>query len=211
MTTGFDDPQACVTDAEALREHIGPVSPVVRSKVLDRLDSFCRDFIAISPFLVLATSDGAGNADASPRGDAPGFVRVLDERTLLIPDRRGNNRVDSFGNVLASPGIGLLFMVPGIAETLRVNGKARATRDAALLAPSAVQERPPLTGLLVAVEEAFFHCGKALIRSKLWDPAAQVPRSSFPTLGRIVAEQTKMVDAEEADRNLAEAYRSRLY
>ncbi|TAJ31329.1 pyridoxamine 5'-phosphate oxidase family protein [Bosea sp. (in: a-proteobacteria)] len=211
MTTGFDDPQACITDAEALREHIGPVSPVVRSKVLDRLDSFCRDFIAISPFLVLATSDGAGNADASPRGDAPGFVRVLDERTLLIPDRRGNNRVDSFGNVLASPGVGLLFMVPGIAETLRVNGKARATRDAALLAPSAVQERPPLTGLLVAVEEAFFHCGKALIRSKLWDPAAQVPRSSFPTLGRIVAEQTKMVDAEEADRNLAEAYRSRLY
>lgn len=211
MTTGFDDPQACITDAEALREHIGPVSPVVRSKVLDRLDSFCRDFIAISPFLVLATSDGAGNADASPRGDAPGFVRVLDERTLLIPDRRGNNRVDSFGNVLASPGVGLLFMVPGIAETLRVNGKARATRDAALLAPSAVQERPPLTGLLVAVEEAFFHCGKALIRSKLWDPAAQVPRTSFPTLGRIVAEQTKMVDAEEADRNLAEAYRSRLY
>lgn len=211
MTTGFDDRQACITDAEALREHIGPVSPVVRSKVLDRLDSFCRDFIAISPFLVLATSDGAGNADASPRGDAPGFVRVLDERTLLIPDRRGNNRVDSFGNVLASPGIGLLFMVPGIAETLRVNGKARATRDAALLAPSAVQERPPLTGLLVAVEEAFFHCGKALIRSKLWDPAAQVPRTSFPTLGRIVAEQTKMVDAEEADRNLAEAYRSRLY
>ncbi len=211
MTTGIDDPHACITDAAALREHIGPVSPVVRSKVLDRLDCFCRDFIALSPFLVLATSDGAGNADASPRGDAPGFVRVLDERTLLIPDRRGNNRVDSFGNVLASPGVGLLFMVPGIAETLRVNGKARATRDAALLAPSAVQERPPLTGLLVAVEEAFFHCGKALIRSKLWDPATQVPRTSFPTLGRIVAEQTKMVDADEADRNLAEAYRSRLY
>lgn len=211
MDDCFDDPAARIEDAASLRSHIGPVSPVVQHKVLDRLDRFCRDFIALSPFLVLATSDGAGGADASPRGDGPGFVRVLDERTLLIPDRRGNNRIDSFGNVLSSPGVGIVFMVPGINETLRVNGKALVTRDAELLAPSTMQQRPPLTGLIVVVEEAYFHCGKALIRSKLWDPSVQVPRHSFPTLGRIVAEQTKLVEAEEADRNLDEAYRSRLY
>ncbi|MGO4283788.1 pyridoxamine 5'-phosphate oxidase family protein [Bosea sp. TAB14] len=211
MDDCFDDPAARIEDAASLRSRIGPVNPVAASKVLDRLDRFCRDFIALSPFLVLASSDGEGGVDASPRGDGPGFVRVLDERTLLIPDRRGNNRVDSFGNVLASPGVGIVFMVPGINETLRVNGKALMTRDAELLAPSTVQQRPPLTGLIVTVEEAYFHCGKALIRAKLWDPSSQVPRHSFPTLGRIVAEQTRMVEAEEADRNLEEAYRSRLY
>ena len=211
MTNCFDDPAALIGDAEALRKHIGTVSPLAQDKVLDRLDRFCRDFIALSPFLVLASCDSEGRADASPRGDEPGFVRVLDDRTLLIPDRRGNNRVDSFGNILSAPGVGLVFMVPGIPETLRVNGKGRATRDAELLAPSTMQGRAPVTGLLVAVEEAYFHCGKALIRSKLWDPAAQVPRSSFPTLGRIIADQTKAVDADEADRNLEEAYRTRLY
>lgn len=207
----FDDPATRIGDAETLREHVGAVSALAQDKVLDRLDRFCRDFIALSPFLVLASCDSEGRADASPRGDAPGFVRVLDDRTLLIPDRRGNNRVDSFGNILSAPGVGLVFMVPGIPETLRVNGKGQATRDAELLAPSAMQGRAPVTGLLVAVEEAYFHCGKALIRSKLWDPAAQVPRSSFPTLGRIIADQTKAVDADEVDRNLEEAYRTRLY
>ncbi|MCU4180958.1 pyridoxamine 5'-phosphate oxidase family protein [Bosea sp. BH3] len=211
MTNCFDDPAVLIDDPETLRGHIGVVSPLASDKVLDRLDRFCRDFIALSPFLVLASCDSEGRADASPRGDAPGFVRVLDEKTLLIPDRRGNNRVDSFGNVLSAPGVGLVFMVPGIPETLRVNGKGRATRDAELLAASTVQERPPVTGLLVTVEEAFFHCGKALIRSKLWDPASQVPRASFPSLGRIIADQTKAVDADEADRNLEEAYRTRLY
>ncbi|MGX5737120.1 pyridoxamine 5'-phosphate oxidase family protein [Bosea thiooxidans] len=211
MTNCYDDPATLIGDVETLRGHIGDVTSLAKDKVLDRLDRFCRDFIALSPFLVLASCDSEGRADASPRGDAPGFVRVLDDRTLLIPDRRGNNRVDSFGNIVSAPGVGLVFMVPGIPETLRVNGKAWATRDAALLAPSIMQGRAPVTGLLVAVEEAFFHCGKALIRSKLWDPAAQVPRDSFPTLGRIIADQTKAVDADEADRNLEEAYRSRLY
>ena len=211
MTNCFDDPATRIDDAEALRHHIGPMHPLATGKVFDRLDRFCRDFIALSPFLVLASCDSEGRADASPRGDAPGFVRVLDDRTLLIPDRRGNNRVDSFGNIVSSPGVGLVFMVPGIPETLRVNGRGRATRNAELLAPSTMQERAPVTGLIVEVEEAFFHCGKALIRSKLWDPASQVPRHSFPTLGRIIADQTKAVDADEADRNLEEAYRTRLY
>ena len=123
MTTCFDDPDARIPDGEALREHIGPVHPLATGKVLNRLDQFCRDFIALSPFLVLASCDSEGNADASPRGDAPGFVRVLDDRTLLIPDRRGNNRVDSFGNILSSPGVGLVYSprTPGIASLCEDN------------------------------------------------------------------------------------------
>lgn len=210
MTTS-EKPGTEVADARELRAVVGEVHLIAERKVLDRLDHFCRDFIALSPFLVLASSDSEGRADASPRGDGPGFVQVLDEKTLLIPDRRGNNRVDSFGNVLSSPGVGLVFFVPGINETLRVNGRARLTRDEALLEPTTVQEKTPKLGLLVEVDEAYFHCGKALIRSKLWAQDAQVERSSFPTLGRIVAEQTRAVDAAEADANLEEAYRTRLY
>ncbi len=211
MTMQSDDQAMLIDDPADLRAHMGAVNPLAERKVIDRLDTFCRDFIALSPFLVLATADAQGRADASPRGDAPGFVQVLDDRTLLIPDRRGNNRVDSFGNVLASPGVGLIFMVPGIAETLRVNGRARLTCDAMLLESATVQERTPTLGLLVEVEEAFFHCGKALIRSNLWDPAVQVERSSFPTLGRIVAEQTKAIGVAEAEARMEEGYRLRLY
>ena len=183
MTTDSDDATTTIAEPAELRAHMGAVNPLAERKVLDRLDAHCRDFIALSPFLVLATADGEGRADASPRGDAPGFVEVVDERTLFIPDRRGNNRVDSFGNVLASPGVGLIFMVPGIAETLRVNGRATLTRDPDLLAPATVQERTPTLGLLVAVEEAFFHCGKALIRSKLWDPATRGRAQRVPVAG----------------------------
>jgi hypothetical protein len=211
MATQIDDPATGIDDQAGLRAHIGAVNPLAERKVLDRLDGFCRDFIALSPFLVLATADADGQADASPRGDAPGFVQVLDERRLLIPDRRGNNRVDSYANILAAPGVGLIFMVPGIAETLRVNGRARLTRDADLLGPMTVQERTPTLGLLVEVDEAFFHCGKALIRSKLWDPTVQVERGSFPSLGRIVAEQTKAIGVAEAEANMEEGYRTRLY
>lgn len=211
MTMQSDDQAMLIDDPADLRAHMGAVNPLAERKVIDRLDTFCRDFIALSPFLVLATADAQGRADASPRGDAPGFVQVLDDRTLLIPDRRGNNRVDSFGNVLASPGVGLIFMVPGIAETLRVNGRARLTCDAMLLESATVQERTPTLGLLVDVDEAFFHCGKALIRSNLWDPAVQVERSSFPTLGRIVAEQTRAIGVAEAEARMEEGYRLRLY
>ncbi|HEV2510033.1 pyridoxamine 5'-phosphate oxidase family protein [Bosea sp. (in: a-proteobacteria)] len=211
MSAISQKPGTTVDDAAQLRAIVGEESLVVQKKVLDRLDRFCRDFIALSPFLVLASADREGGVDASPRGDGPGFVEVLDERTLLIPDRRGNNRIDSFRNVLSAPGVGLVFFVPGITETLRVNGRARMTTDAALLEPMAMQEKAPKLGLIVEVDEAYFHCGKALLRSKLWAQESQVERSSFPTLGRIVAEQTRAVDAAEADANLEEAYRLRLY
>jgi len=200
-----------VKTQEDLRAHFGQLNQLAEKKVLNHLDKFCRDFIALSPFLVLASSDGKGHADASPRGDAPGFVAVLDDKTLLIPDRRGNNRVDTFGNILASPGIGLVFLVPGINETLRVNGRAEISQDAELLTPLAMQNVVPIIGLKTHVEETFFHCGKALMRSKLWNPAAQVERNSFPTLGRIVAEQTAAIAVEEAEKVMEEGYRTRLY
>ena len=195
----------------ALQAHVGPISPMAVKKVLYRLDGHCRRFIELSPFLVIATADAEGRADASPRGDPPGFVRVLDDTTLLLPDRLGNNRVDSFGNILSHPGVGIVFFVPGVEETLRVNGTAAVTTDAGLLEGSAVNGRAPKTGTIIAVQEVFFPCAKALQRSRLWDPAAQIERSAFPSLGRIIADQQKGWDAADAEAKIETAYRERLY
>lgn len=196
---------------EALRGLYGEPSPLVRRKVLDRLDRHCRALIAVSPFVVIGTSDAEGRQDVSPRGDPPGFVAVLDDRRLLIPDRPGNKRVDTLDNVLQNARVGLLFLIPGMDETLRVNGRASIVADPELLAPLAVQGRAPISGLLVEVEEAFLHCAKAFIRSRLWDPAAQVDRKSLPTLGRMLADQIAELDAEKADAGIAEGYRKHLY
>jgi PPOX class probable FMN-dependent enzyme len=200
-----------ITDLESLHAHFGAMSTISAHKVMPRLDRHSRAFIALSPFLVLATADGDGGVDASPRGDAPGFVAMPDDTTLIVPDRPGNRRVDSFANVIRHPGVGLIFFVPGFDETLRVNGTGRLVTDAALLAPLEAQGKVPATGLLVAVTEAFFHCGKALIRAKLWDPSRHVARDSFPTLGRIVAEQTAVMSAKAAETFVAASYRDRLY
>ena len=200
-----------IPDLAALRAHVGRISPMAERKVLHRLDRHCRAFIALSPFLVIATVDRDGRVDASPRGDPPGFVRALDDATLLLPDRPGNNRVDSFGNILDAPGVGLIFFVPGIDETLRVNGQASLLADEDALAPSEVNGRMPKTGLLIRIDEAFFHCGKALKRSRLWDPAAQVERSSFPSYGRIIADQQNEWTVEDAEARLETSYRDRLY
>jgi uncharacterized protein len=200
-----------VGDAERLREIYGAPSERAVRKELRRLDRHCRAFIARSPFLVVASTDAAGRCDASPKGDMPGFVAVIDDRTLLIPDRLGNNRIDTLGNLVARPGIGLIFFVPGINETLRVNGRARVTNDPTLLEPLAVNGKVPRSGIVVAVEEVYFHCGKALIRSDLWNPQKQARRGDFPSLGHILAEQIGGIDPDEADRQTAESYRSRLY
>ncbi len=200
-----------ISDTATLRAHYGPVSELAARKVMNRLDEHCRNFIALSPFLVLASSDGEGGSDASPRGDAPGFVRVLDDTSLLLPDRPGNRRMDTYGNVLVRPGIGLVFLVPGINETLRVNGTARVVTDGDLLASVAAEGVVPHSALLITVHEAFFHCGKALIRSHLWDASRQVERRSFPSLGRILADQIRGMDAAVADAQVEEGYRTRLY
>ena len=200
-----------IPNSEALRAHFGPMSSMVERKVLKRLDQHCRAFIELSPFLVLASADAEGNLDASPRGDPPGFVRIIDDVTLLIPDRPGNNRVDTFGNILSSPHVGMIFLVPGIDETLRVNGTARTLTDQDALAGSEVQGRVPKTGIVVHIDEVFFHCGKAIKRAKLWDPASRVERSTFPSLGRIISEQVAGWSAEDADQRIETSYRERMY
>ncbi len=200
-----------IENPQRLREIYGEPMERAVKKQLTRLDRHCRNFIALSPFLVIASSDPAGRCDASPKGDMPGFVRVVDDATLLIPDRLGNNRVDTLSNLLLRPGVGLIFFVPGINETLRVNGRAEVTTDPAVLEPLAVNGKVPRSGILVAAEEIYFHCGKALIRSDLWNPKKHVARGSWPSLGRIIAEQVGGMDPDEAERQTAESYRTRLY
>ena len=200
-----------IEDIAEIREIYGEPMERTIKKQLPRLEKHSRAFIALSPFLVIASSDPSGRCDASPKGDAPGFVKVIDDETLLIPDRLGNNRVDTIGNLLASPGVGLIFFVPGVNETLRVNGRAQITRDPALLEPCAVQGKVPRSGILITAEEVYFHCGKALIRSDLWNPEKHTRRSDFPSLGRILADQIGGISVEESERYTAESYRTRLY
>ena len=200
-----------IEQVEQLRESYGAPSERALKKQLSRLDKHCRDFIARSPFLVIASADPSGRCDASPKGDAPGFVQVIDDTTLLIPDRLGNNRIDTLANLIARPGTGLIFFVPGINETLRVNGKSLITTDPALLEPLAVNAKVPRSAILVTAEEIYFHCGKALIRSDLWNPAKQIRRTDFPSLGRILADQIGGISVEESERYTAESYKTRLY
>jgi PPOX class probable FMN-dependent enzyme len=201
-----------VEDLGEIREIYGEPQERAVKKQLPRLEKHSRAFIALSPFLVMATTDPSGRCDASPKGDAPGFVLVLDDETLLIPDRLGNNRIDTISNLLASPGVGLIFFVPGLRETLRVNGKARITTDPALLEPCTVHGKVPRSGILVTAEEVYFHCGKAIIRSDLWNPDKRIAQSDFPSLGRIIAEQIgDGRSLEESERYTAESYRTRLY
>jgi uncharacterized protein len=201
-----------IEDLGEIRELYGEPNERAVKKQLPRLEKHSRAFIALSPFLVVASTDPQGRCDASPKGDAPGFVRVLDDATLLIPDRLGNNRVDTIGNLLACPGVGLIFFVPGLRETLRVNGKACVTTDPALLEPCAVAGKMPRSGILVTAEEVYFHCGKALIRSDLWNPDKRIKPSDFPSLGRIITEQLgDGGSVEAAERNTEESYRTRLY
>lgn len=199
-----------IQSEDHLRGLYGTPSDRAVRKQMTRLDVHCRNFIAHSPFLVMGTSGADGSTDVSPKGDAPGFVAVLDDRTLLVPDRLGNNRLDGMRNVLENPHVGLIFFVPGVNETLRVNGRAHITTDESLLAPLAVRGKLPATGLLVEVEEVFLHCAKALIRSKLWEPESRVAKGTIPSLGRMLADQIGL-DAADAERWTEENYRTRLY
>ncbi len=186
--------------------------PMTRAtgKVLKQLDRHCKAMIERSTFCVISTF-GPGGADVSPRGDPAGFVRVLDDRHLLVPDRIGNNRFDTMGNLFTNPAIGMLFLIPGMAEILRVNGTARITDDAGLLAPSAMQGRAPKVGLLVEVREAYLHCAKAVNRARLWDPAAHIDRSTLPSYGDMLADQVEGLTREESERQGAEMARRGMY
>src|SRR6202050_4394075 len=182
-------------------------------KQLDRLDAHCRNFLAHSPFAVIGSTRPGRGTDVSPRGDAPGFARVLDDRTIAIPDRPGNNRLDTMSNIITDAEVGLLFFIPGIDETLRINGTARLTRDPELLAAGAVNGREPRMIIVVSVREAFLHCGKALKRSRLWHDDYRIERKNFPSLGRMIVEQTKpkAITVEQADAVVEEGYVNGLY
>lgn len=197
-----EGPIANETELRALH---APPSDLVRQKCVDRLDRHCRDFIALSPFLVLGTSDAAGRADVSPRGDPPGFVKVLDDTTLLIPDRPGNNLLDSLSNIVANPEVGLLFLIPGFDETLRVNGRATVVRDPALLAPLAIDGKPVKVAIRVAVREVYLHCARSFRRARLWDPAARVPRDTLPTLAKMAMDMAAMKYDPAIDNRVEEA------
>lgn len=179
-------------------------------KVMPALDTHCRSLIALSPLVMVGSFGADGRADVTPRGDAPGFVEVADAGTLLIPDRPGNNRLDTLSNLIANPAIGLLFLVPGIDETLRVNGTAEIRDDAELLARFEVDGKQPVTVLKVAVQEAYLHCAKAFMRSRAWDPASNVPRSSLPSMGEMLRDQLNLATAETQAEMLVR-YRETLY
>jgi len=199
-----------IRDEDALRALIGTPNPLVVSKIADRLNDLTRQLVERSPFLCLATSSADGSCDVSPRGDAPGFVRILDERTLLVPDRPGNRIADALRNILANPHVGLLFLIPGVDDTFRVNGRAALTDDADLLAPSAVAASVPKLGILVEIDEAYTQCAKALIRSDLWNPDGHVDRAELPSGGEILrAVRGDDLDAARYDRERAERYARR--
>jgi len=188
-----------VTDEASLRAmHLAPMSRAT-DKVLTSLDRHCRGILALSPFCVIATQ-GPDGADVSPRGDPPGFVAVLDDNHLLLPDRVGNNRLDNFASLLTNPAIGMLFLVPGMGETLRINGTARITDDPRLLEPLTVQRRAPKIGLLIEVKEAFLHCSKALVRSDLWNPEKRIDRAVLPSYTQMLTDHVAGITLEESER-----------
>jgi len=198
-----------ITTEAALRELLGSPSDLVRAKVAGRLNELTRRFIDLSPFVLLATSHRDGSCDVSPRGDPAGFVQVVDERTLLVPERPGNRLADSLRNILRNPHVGLLFLVPGVGETLRVNGRAKIVTDEDLLAPLAVEGKPPRLGLLIQIDEVFTHCPKAFIRSELWNAQRFRDSSELPSPGAIHRSLDPGFDAESYDAERAERYARR--
>lgn len=212
-TAAFAEIGDRVTTRDQLRAIVGEVSPRAVAKDIGRLDEHCRAFITHSPFALLGTASAAGFCDVSPRGDLPGFVRVLDDHTLVLPERPGNRRTDSLSNIIENPQVGLIFLVPGIEETLRVNGRACISADAELLAAMAVQGKTPRLAIVVEVREAYLHCAKAFRRSQLWDPSRYAERGELPSLGRILRDQLHVEDCtvEELDAQLETSYRASLY
>jgi uncharacterized protein len=187
-----------------------PYGPSI-AKETDRITAHYRAFIEAAPFFALATG-GPDGMDCSPRGDAPGFVRVHDERTLLVPDRRGNNRIDSLRNILHDPRVALLFLIPGCGETIRVNGRAAISTDPALAQTFLVDGKAPRAVLVVSVDRVFYQCTKAIVRSKLWDPSRHVDRKSLPSSGTILAELTDgKLGGEAHDRAAPERLKATLY
>ncbi|MCM3633685.1 MULTISPECIES: pyridoxamine 5'-phosphate oxidase family protein [Paenibacillus] len=197
-----------------LQAELGQPSNVVSNKVIHSLESTSKDFISNSPFIVIATSDGKGRCDASPRGDRPGFVHIIDEKHLFIPERPGNRKMDSIQNILQNPHIGIIFIIPGMDETFRVNGRACISRDEALLSKTAVNGKLPKMGIGVEIEECYMHCGKAFKRSGLWDAEQWLPKNELPSASKIIAahvSEKMQVTADQIEKSLEDTYKNRLY
>jgi PPOX class probable FMN-dependent enzyme len=202
-----------ITSEEGLRDLLGKPSELVIKKQLSVLDRHCRTFLSLSPFMLLGTANADGDCDVSPRGDAPGFVAVIDDKHIAIPDRPGNRRIDSLRNIVQNGRVGLLFMIPGVEETLRINGRAWLTREPALLEQLTARGKVPTLAIGVEVDEAFLHCAKAFKRSQLWDNATWPERTALPTLAEMVHDQTCLTDisVEDLEKNLAVSYVKNLY
>ena len=202
-----------ITDLAELRALVGEPSEMARKKQIDHLDAHCREYIAHAPFLLLGTADAAGRCDVSPKGDAPGFVHVLDDHHLVIPDRPGNKRIDSMRNILENPHIGLIFLVPRYEETLRVNGRASIIRDAELLARMQVGGKVPKLAIGVEVEEVFIHCAKAFRRSSLWQPEHWPDISAMAPAACMLFDHAKPADMtlEDIAKRLDLGYKTTLY
>ncbi|MGH6682393.1 MAG: pyridoxamine 5'-phosphate oxidase family protein [Pseudolabrys sp.] len=200
-----------VTTMEQLDALYGEKNPNSIAKEIDHLSDGYRKLIEAAPFVAIATGSPDG-FDCSPKGDAPGFVRVLDDKTLAIPDRPGNNRLDGFRNIMRDPRIGLLFLIPGIGETLRVNGRAAISIDPELMQSFAVNGKLPRSVLIVHIETVYFHCSKAIVRSRLWDEKTKIGRKSLPSTGTILAELSQgRLGGEAYDRDAPERIKAQLY
>lgn len=216
MTRWVNRPEHLVADEAALRGLYAPTHPMAALKSLGLLDPHAKEFIRRSPFLCIGTQGREGRADVSPRGDPAGFVTVLDDRTLAIPDRPGNNRLDTLANILANPSVGLLFVVPGFDDTLRINGTATLSTDPDLLQTMTVNDRVPKLAIVVGVSEVFLHCAKAFRRSRLWDPETRQDRKEMPGLLQMILDQTTGAPQDPAelrklDDGLEADYRTSMY
>ena len=200
-----------ITTMQQLEALYGERMPASVVKEIDHISPHYRAQIEAAPFVTVATS-GPEGLDCSPKGDAPGFVRILDDKTLAIPDRPGNNRLDGFRNIVRDPRIALLFLIPGVGETLRVNGRASISIEPELMQSFAVNGKLPRCVLVVHVESVYFHCSKAIMRSKLWDEAAKIDRKTLPSTGTIIAELSQgKLGGETYDRELPERHKAMLY
>jgi len=214
MNNIFGNRIESIDDFNALRAELGPPSKVVSNKVIHSLDSYSIAFISKSPFIIISTSDDLGCCDASPRGDHPGFVYVIDEKHLFIPERPGNRKMDSIQNIIHNPHIGIIFIIPGMEETFRVNGKACISRDEALLNKTAVNGKLPLMGIGVEIEEGYMHCAKAFKRANLWNAEKWLPESDLPSAAKMIAAHVsdKMIVTEDQIKiALEDTYKNRLY
>jgi uncharacterized protein len=202
-----------IVETGELRNVIGVANPGSVNKEMATLDELCRRFIALSPILFISTVGADGRADVSPRGDKPGFVEILDDRTIAIPDRPGNRRVDTMSNILGNPGssVGLIFLVPGVDEVMRASGRANITRDPALLARMANDGKQPKLAIVISLDEVFFHCGKALKRAGLWNPASQIDRTAFPSYAQVIHQRRPHEPLEKIEKFIADNYRNELY